>query len=1075
VVIPLARPSNQISKAPLADVGPNRWNRRMSRESKGKALIVLLAVLCGCRQQESASDKLHALAPRSERPIEARLTGFDWTAMRLQRSTKAGLLDPARLELAGAASSVIQSLSSDSSARGRHEAGAAYLLIERDRDAIDALEAAVRQSPKNASYWSDLAAARYTLAVREKRAHELPQALADADHALRIAPALPDALFNRALIVEALGVTEAARRAWQRYVAADPSTHWSDEAMRHLGSLRVVTTRDEFQHRLAVASHALAGGNDAPIVALARNFPQEARTWSEGPLLATWADAVRGGDAKKAAETLTVVRKIGAALTEINHDQSVADAVAAIDRADPAHVQILADAHAAYRDGRLFYRDRRISDAQQHLQDARDLFARGNSPMVIAADYYIASCIYDSNRPIESSRALDALVTRFDATRYPALAAQIGWERSLCNVSAGEWEAAIHKAMTSRKIFARLGETQNRGEMDLHLANYLNHASQPAAAWKAYVAALPVLSSAGSSDRIRGSLLAGIYTEHAQGRHEAAISLAGITLEDLHHVQQPVSTSITEAARAEALSALGDNRSASQAIERARLSAKTIANIELRRRTAAAIDIAEAVVVRDSNPGASLQLLDRAVAFYKSGQGNAWLPKAYLERGRTHVRAKDDAAALDAFKAGIREVDAERSSIADKELRATFYDAEPQLFTETIALLLRNDDAGGAFEFSDGARARSVYEQSGKHYDKNSRSTTAVQLRKAIPSDTALVEYALLPDSVVIFSFSSSGSSVVRVPTNPVAVKALVERYTDLLQHRGDLASVQRASTALYQLLIAPVAARIAGSKNLVIVPDRQLHTVPFAALYNESRGRYVIDDFDVSVAPSAASMLQQRTLPALTPVLVVGDPHDEGAPSLPEAVREAEEIAAMYESSTLLAGDQATRARFITVAQQSGMIHYAGHADSDAADPFGVLHLAADGAHGTGDLNVSDIAAIHFRHAPLVILSACGTIRGNSEHVEGMPSIARAFLAAGARSVVGTLWEVDDDAVSPLFRRMHRELHNGANASAALRAAQVSLAHDPDPRLRHPATWAPVELLGYSNEQPRSGKKRSN
>ena len=1063
-------------------MGPDRWNCHMTTESNGvsprrlgKALIVLLlAILCGCREQESASDKLHALARRSERPIEARLAGFDWTAMRLQRSTKAGLLDPARLELAGAASSVIQSLSSDSSADARHEAGAAYLLIERDRDAIDALESAVRQSPKNAACWSDLAAARYTLAVREKRAHELPQALADADHALRIAPALPDALFNRALIVEALGVTEAARRAWQRYVAADPSTHWSDEAMRHLGSLRVVTTRDEFQHRLAVASRALGNGNDAPIVALARNFPQEARTWSEGPLLATWADAFRRGDAKKATETLSVVRKIGAALTEINHDQSVADIVAAIDRADPAHVQILADAHAAYRDGRLFYRDRRISEARQHLQHARDLFARSNSPMVIAADYYIASCIYDSNRPIEASRALDALMTRFDSQRYPAFAAEIGWEQSLCNVSAGEWEAAIHKVIASRKLFAGLGETQSRGEMDLHLANYLNHASQPAAAWKAYVAALPVISSAGSSDRIRGSLLAGIYTEHAQGRHEAAISLAGITLEDLHHNQQPVSTSITEAVRAEALSALGDIRAAGQAIERARLSAKTIPDIELRRRTTAAIDVAEAVVVRDSNPGASLQLLDRAAAFYTSGNGNAWLPKAYLERGRTHVRARDDAAALADFKAGLREVNAERSSIADKELRATFYDAEPQLFSETIALLLRHDDASRAFEFSDGSRARSVYEGNGKPDDKNSRAATVAQLVKALPSDTALVEYALLPDSVVIFSFSASGSGVERVATDPVAVRTLVERYTDLLQHRGDLAAVQHASAALYKLLIAPVAARIASSKNLVIVPDRQLHTVPFSALYNESRGRYVIDDFDVSVAPSAASMLQKKAPTALTSVLVIADPHDEGAPSLPDAAREAEEIAAMYDSSTLLAGDQATRARFITVARQSGMIHYAGHADSDTADPFGVLHLAADGDHGTGDLDVSAIAALHLRHAPLVILAACGTIRGNSEHVEGMPSIARAFLAAGARSVVGTLWDVDDDTVAPLFRRMHRELHDGAGASAALRTAQMSLAHDPDPRLRHPATWAPVELLGYSNEEPPSGRKRS-
>ena len=98
--------------------------------------------------------------------------------------------------------------------------------------------------------------------------------------------------------------------------------------------------------------------------------------------------------------------------------------------------------------------------------------------------------------------------------------------------------------------------------------------------------------------------------------------------------------------------------------------------------------------------------------------------------------------------------------------------------------------------------------------------------------------------------------------------------------------------------------------------------------------------------------------------------------------------------------------------------------------------------------------------------------MRGDSAHVEGMPSIARAFLAAGARNVIGTLWEIDDDAAAPLFHRIHRELRAGSSASDALRNAQIALAHDADPRLRHPATWASVELLGYSNELPPVSKR---
>src|SRR5437764_3881886 len=306
--------------------------------------VLMLTALCACRREESPSARLLALASHSGRPIEARLTGFDWPAARLQRAAHASLLDPARLDLAGAASTVIQSQLNDLSPGARHESGAAYLLIDRDRDAIDALESAVRQSPKNAAGWSDLAAARYTLAIAEKRPHELPQALADADHALRLDPKLPDALFNRALIIEALGISEAARRAWQRYAAADPSSHWTTEALHHLGDLRVVTTRDEFQHRLAAATGALP--DHEPLIALARNFPQEARTWSEGPLLAKWADAFRKGDTQSAAKTLTVVRTLGAALAEFNGVQSVSDIVATIDHANNSETRIIANAHA---------------------------------------------------------------------------------------------------------------------------------------------------------------------------------------------------------------------------------------------------------------------------------------------------------------------------------------------------------------------------------------------------------------------------------------------------------------------------------------------------------------------------------------------------------------------------------------------------------------------------------------------------------------------------------------------------------------------------------------------------------
>jgi len=82
--------------------------------------------------------------------------------------------------------------------------------------------------------------------------------------------------------------------------------------------------------------------------------------------------------------------------------------------------------------------------------------------------------------------------------------------------------------------------------------------------------------------------------------------------------------------------------------------------------------------------------------------------------------------------------------------------------------------------------------------------------------------------------------------------------------------------------------------------------------------------------------------------------------------------------------------------------------------------------------------------------------------HAAGMSSISRAFLDAGARGVIGTLWEIDDDVAAVLFRRIHERMRSGASAARALRDAQIDMLKSSDERLRQPATWSAVELLGH-------------
>src|SRR5260221_4505395 len=171
--------------------------------------------------------------------------------------------------------------------------------------------------------WNDLAAARHALS--EKHPSELPEALADVEHALQIDPKLAEAHFNRALILERLGLRDQARKEWQRYLEIDPASAWSTEARAHLRALEGRTT-----------PWNPAQLKTMPAAELVRRFPQESRASSELLLLGEWAAAETAADRAHAAETLSSVRAIGSAHAAAKDEHIVVGTVSASCGRNPA-------------------------------------------------------------------------------------------------------------------------------------------------------------------------------------------------------------------------------------------------------------------------------------------------------------------------------------------------------------------------------------------------------------------------------------------------------------------------------------------------------------------------------------------------------------------------------------------------------------------------------------------------------------------------------------------------------------------------------------------------------------------
>lgn len=256
------------------------------------------------------------------------------------------------------------------------------------------------------------------------------------------------------------------------------------------------------------------------------------------------------------------------------------------------------------------------------------------------------------------------------------------------------------------------------------------------------------------------------------------------------------------------------------------------------------------------------------------------------------------------------------------------------------------------------------------------------------------------------------------------------------------------ASTLLrqcHQLLIEPLEAALAREDRLLILPDLQLYALPFAAL-QDSRGRYLIETHMLTVAPSIATVLElqgrltyaRRATPGRRS-LVVGNPNFCGrAQQLGGALAEAKRVHALLgdhgRPAVLLTHDEATKDAVKDVIRTSDIVHLATH-----GRPDGVL-LAGTTAQ-TGLLSMSELQSLKLQSSPLIVLSACNTF-GGELGTDGLIGIARSCLAAGASSLLASLWPVDDEPTSELMVGFYERVLVGdaMDVAAALQGAMIAL-----------------------------------
>ena len=284
-----------------------------------------------------------------------------------------------------------------------------------------------------------------------------------------------------------------------------------------------------------------------------------------------------------------------------------------------------------------------------------------------------------------------------------------------------------------------------------------------------------------------------------------------------------------------------------------------------------------------------------------------------------------------------------------------------------------------------------------------------------------------------------------------------------------DTKETERRLSVCFKVIIAPVADLLTESE-IIIVPERSLYRVPFAALRDKPGGKCLAETFRIRIVPSLTTLKLIQDCPvdyhSQTGALVVGDPkvgraHYRGEihnfTSLTGARKEAEMIGQLLGVQPLL-GERATREAVLQAINSVSLIHIAAHGNPDRGEIALSPRPCSSNIPEEEDylLRISDISKVKLR-AKLVVLSCCHSGRGEIK-VEGVIGIARAFLASGARSVLVTLWAIEDEATEQFMRRFYKHLVDGLSASECLHQAMKWLR---DIGFTKVSQWAPFMLIG--------------
>ena len=1068
--------------------------------------VLLLAIALGAWQiffRQSDVDKgLIALnaAYREERPIEARISNFEYAPFVISRGLAEEKVD--QKQLSRAELTLLDALTAHPSPEVHHALGKVYLAKKEFDKAIEQFDTAIKSDPNSAQLYADLGAAWLEKgkvdtqgADSGKGMAELGRALENLNKALGINPNSLEALFNRALCEEQMTLYAQAENDWREYLNRDSTSAWANEARRRLQLLEEkkkrasVKKEDLFNNFLRAYE---SRSDDAAWSALSLSRGRTGNLIVESLL----DEFFRLSAQKSNEEADAVLRKLSYA-GEI-------EAAKVGDVFTRDLVRTLKVANALQREriarGRELIKQAIGSYNESEFKEAIEVFSTADQEFLEAGDecnhMFVEAWIgYCYLRLQESDKALQIfqrLSQQFAARNYKSMLAQSFHGQADALNGKNEFSKVLERLHESFTLSQHIQDNANAvrylqasTSVQLILGDYSEslratfHALQlseelpidPKLTWPFYHEAsldfyflgLPTSALLFEREALRLATTADLQLQASRSYDRLAL-----IQEHLGSYSEAMKSS--ELARAEG-----------QKIKDERTRTNVLAH--------AAMNLGR-LYRETGDPKDAITSFDTALSLYKQLDMDIYRYQVHKGKMLALMQLNDNDTAQTELDSMLYWFEQNREKIAEERLRNKFFDTEQDTYDLAVDFAYsRKNDRIKALDFAEVSRARSLHDlmTKGGRFSGNGENPelkltsvtlplTAKEIQSRLPEHMQLLEYSVLRDKTIIWvitrnSIASATATITRDELNQETAS-----YLQLLTRASPNRDyVTRQAEKLYATLIKPAEAYLNKNLQLCIVPDDKLNFVPFASLVSPGTGRYLIEDYTLQIAPSATVFItttenaKLRQLSGPERSLVVGNPRFDrkqfaDLPDLPAATREAEKIAALY-GTTPLIGDAAEVSRVRSELQKANVVHLATHALSNDESPLLsklLLATAGDEMHHASSayITAADIYGLKLNHARLVVLSACQTGIEKVYRGEGAIGLARPFIAAGVPLVVASLWPVESEGTANLMVSFHNHRkQDHVSTVEALRRAQLDALHNPQSTSNY--GWAAFVAIG--------------